>query len=731
MNKMRITKRIAAFLLSFAMIVPANNIAAAKPEKILETDVAEASDKCTMLGVYGSYFSQAQEALDRINEIRKEACEQGDVQDPRNPGRYLQPSDYVPLKWSSDLENIARIRAAEAGIGYSFMNSGHDRLNQRGTYSISSNGITSWAEDLAYYWKKDMVQGIQLWYEEKQDWLNQDASKVTGHYTSMIDPSYTYVGFGGFYSEAARYPSTMSAEFSYMDNLDETMQDAPENVMQKIEVSKEFIKETYLEGDDKIVTGGTTTVEPRVMIQRGNAVRTLWTIAEDITYTSSNPDVATVTEDGVVNGKAMGTTTITARSGDSILAQKEIIVECDHEYEFSKIDSGRKCSGVCTICGDEIQFTPPAQIRIYWNNSRNNSSSGDYMYSSFIPSNNVIGSKLYCWIQVAGGDEDYQTVIMESSNENVAVPCSREATNSADDYFDILGAGVTTLTIYPKYNPALKRTFTLRVEGDEEASPTPDQSATPTPTQSAAPTPDQSEAPTPDQSAVPTPTQSAAPTPDQSAAPIPDQSAAPTPDQSEAPMPTPAQSAVPTPTPIQSVAPTVKPSAKPTAKPGSTIAPTQKPTAGSNTGNASGKQSLENQQKEEDTGTDTTLTQYVPKGTSIKVKGLYYKVNKVNVSKGIYEVICTGSKNKKIKKVTIPNTVTYKGVSYRVTGIGKKAFYKYRKLKKIKIQSLYLKKGKIGKNAFRGISKQVSVYVPTEKMQTYLKWLKKAGLKFY
>ena len=705
MNKMRITKRIAAFLLSFAMIVPANNIAAAKPEKILETDVAEASDKCTMLGVYGSYFSQAQEALDRINEIRKEACEQGDVQDPRNPDRYLQPSDYVPLKWSSDLENIARIRAAEAGIGYSFMNSGHDRLNQRGTYSISSNGITSWAEDLAYYWKKDMVQGIQLWYEEKQDWLNQDASKVTGHYTSMINPNYTYVGFGGFYSEAARYPSTMSAEFSYMDNLDETMQDAPENVMQKIEVSKEFIKETYLEGDDKIVTGGTTTVEPRVTIQRGNAVRTLWTIAEDITYTSSNPDVATVTEDGVVTGKAMGTTTITARSGESILAQKEIIVECDHEYEFSEIDSAGECKGVCTICGDEIQFTPPTQIRIYWNNS----SSGGYMYSSYVPSSNPIGSKLYCWIQVANGDEDYQTMIMESSNENVAVPCSKEATNSADDYFDILGAGVTTLTVYPKYNPTLKRTFTLRVEGDEEATPTPDQSAAPTPDQSATPT----------QSAAPTPTRSAAPEPDQSAAPTPTQSATPTPTQSAAPEP------------IQSVAPTVKPSAKPTAKPGSTIAPTQKPTAGSNTGNASGKQSLENQQKEENTGTDTTLTQYVPKGTSIKVKGLYYKVNKVNVSKGIYEVICTGSKNKKIKKLTIPNTVTYKGVSYRVTGIGKKAFYKYRKLKKIKIQSLYLKKGKIGKNAFRGISKQVSVYVPTEKMQTYLKWLKKAGLKFY
>ena len=115
MKKKTIKKRILAGLLAFSLIVPAN-VAEAKTQTVLETNVTEASEGCTLVGVYGSYFAQAKEALAKINEIRKEACEAGNIRDPRNSGRYLQPSDYVPLKWSSDLEYIARIRAAEAGI---------------------------------------------------------------------------------------------------------------------------------------------------------------------------------------------------------------------------------------------------------------------------------------------------------------------------------------------------------------------------------------------------------------------------------------------------------------------------------------------------------------------------------------------------------------------------------------------------------------------------------------
>ena len=81
----------------------------------LPTDKTTAGEGCTLVGVEGEYITQAKEALKRINEIRYEACKEG-VQDPRNTSRNLTENDYVPIKWSSDLEYIARIRAAEATV---------------------------------------------------------------------------------------------------------------------------------------------------------------------------------------------------------------------------------------------------------------------------------------------------------------------------------------------------------------------------------------------------------------------------------------------------------------------------------------------------------------------------------------------------------------------------------------------------------------------------------------
>lgn len=60
---------------------------------------------------------------------------------------------------------------------------------------------------------------IEQWYSEKSDWVNQVPGAVTGHYTSMIDPSNTYIGLGTFYSEDMRYPNTTAGEFSYETGL--------------------------------------------------------------------------------------------------------------------------------------------------------------------------------------------------------------------------------------------------------------------------------------------------------------------------------------------------------------------------------------------------------------------------------------------------------------------------------------------------------------------------------
>lgn len=405
MKRKRFGALLLALTLTLSLIAP-GTCPTVHAMTVLETDTSTASDGCTMLGIYGSYYSNAKEALDKINDIRKEACTAGNVPDPRNPERMLTPSDYSPLKWSSDLERVARIRAAEAGIAYHFMDSGHQRLNQKEISDIVYNGHHSSAEDLSYYDNKDMIEGILLWYMEKRDWVNQDYSKTTGHYTSIINPNHTYIGLGGFYTEATPYPATLAGELSATSEqgLDETMLSAPKDVMQKIEVSDDFIKNNLLDGTTTIETDQTTTLTPMVQIQR-RSTRKLWMLGT-FTYSSSNTAVAKVANTGVVTGVTDGTATITVRSGNHVIASTEVTVKCAHplkmtsstpstcqragervyycsvcnkttkqtlplaahDYVYGTADSSGKCTGVCSVCKDKVTITPPTSFSLLWVN---------------------------------------------------------------------------------------------------------------------------------------------------------------------------------------------------------------------------------------------------------------------------------------------------------------------------------------------------------------------------
>ena len=195
---------------------------------LAETDSVE--ENCVLVGLKGSYLASADAALKRINEIRKEACKQG-VQDPRDPNRKLTMSDYVPVKWSSDLEYIARVRAAEASV---YMD--HQRPNGTMCFSQASpNGVQSWGEVLAWNNSNDMITGIDQWYGEKQDWVKQTGG-VTGHYTSMINPNNLYVGLATFICPDADFKNTTSGEFSFETGLDEGQAKAVKNKVQKIQV---------------------------------------------------------------------------------------------------------------------------------------------------------------------------------------------------------------------------------------------------------------------------------------------------------------------------------------------------------------------------------------------------------------------------------------------------------------------------------------------------------------
>lgn len=144
------------------------------------------------------------------------------------------------------------------------------------------------------------------------------------------------------------------------------------------------------------------------------------------------------------------------------------------------------------------------------------------------------------------------------------------------------------------------------------------------------------------------------------------------------------------------------------------VSPTDptKPTVPTNPGNSnieSGENNAENQIKIGDT--------FISGKLEYKVLS-YGDSNTVTVEK---------STDKKLKSVTIPNTVTYQGISFAVTQISGKAFQKCSKLKKITIKATSLKK--VGKKAFSGIHEKAVIKVPKKNLKSYKKLLKGKGQK--
>ncbi len=143
------------------------------------------------------------------------------------------------------------------------------------------------------------------------------------------------------------------------------------------------------------------------------------------------------------------------------------------------------------------------------------------------------------------------------------------------------------------------------------------------------------------------------------------------------------------------------------------------------------------------------------------------KITAFNVGKASYKILSkdantvsykvkSGSK-KSLKSVTIPDTVKYKGITYKVvsieakafkdckkltkvtigkhvTSIGKQAFASCKKLKTITVKTKKLTKNTIGKNAFKGIDKRATFKLPKslkgKKYTTYKKVFKQKKIGY-
>lgn len=181
------------------------------------------------------------------------------------------------------------------------------------------------------------------------------------------------------------------------------------------------------------------------------------------------------------------------------------------------------------------------------------------------------------------------------------------------------------------------------------------------------------------------------PKPNVTSTPNPEQTSTSTPsvDASSQPNLTPTQQPNET-SPIPSTPATVQPSMDPIVQPSATVAPSQNTTV-----KTAPKPKISNRNNSD-------------KNSSAKKKRIAMKGNTFVGSHGtaLYKIIDTGKRNtvsyiRNLKKsrenVKIPSSIKYKGVNYKVTSIGKRAFYQNKKLKKIIFGKNIIQ---IGKKAF-------------------------------
>lgn len=277
------------------------------------TDVGKPDSGNEFVLVHGkfSYLSK-DDILKRVNEIRKEACEEH-VPNPENPSAKLSSSDYVPIKWSKDLETTAQTRAAEGCVVMD-----HQRPNGTTCFTAFPQNMRAWywAENLAWNGGADILQGIDQWYEEKSDWVKQNSSAVTGHYTNMINPDINYIGIGAFDAESGGW-GTVAADLAASSGLDEGQNEAAGECDQVIEVQSS--KLSYELSVPKLLVGvakraslsGTLRSEDYWGNETSFAVSPYGTVE----FSSKDETIATVDAERKVLGKGIGSTTITASYG--------------------------------------------------------------------------------------------------------------------------------------------------------------------------------------------------------------------------------------------------------------------------------------------------------------------------------------------------------------------------------------------------------------------------------
>ncbi len=280
-------------------------VATAQPAQTISSSssvTANAEDPAVTVMISGMYDNYSRsDVLNRVNAIRKEAADEGIV------------DSYVPMTWSGEMEAIARQRAAEA-----IMSASHTRPNNTPWYDVSCNDKTANGESLS--WGKTAMQAVEAWYAEKANYTATGSFSNAGDYYNLINPKNTALGFSSFSVGEGTIRRCVAAEVGRGAQTNSTT-GAFGTASVNVRVLRENVT-IRLNGTSNLAAGKNYRFEvvgyyadnsgtDENGMDPYNGTFTV-SLSEKPTWTSNNPSVATVNENGTVTGVSSGSAAIIA-----------------------------------------------------------------------------------------------------------------------------------------------------------------------------------------------------------------------------------------------------------------------------------------------------------------------------------------------------------------------------------------------------------------------------------
>lgn len=263
------------------------------------------------INVTGTIESANKESIiNRINEIRYEACKEG-VLDPYTQTP-LTLNDYKPVKWSSELEKHAMLRAIEASINWS-----HERPNGKSTFN---NAIANSAKQQGFYHSSEclalnysLLDSIDVYYSEKTNYLNNP--KDGGHYQTLISPENELIGMVAFHD-----PNIFSAiEFGIIYDRSKQVDDSYINYnseyTQKIEITKDKVYEMSIDKYEYNINVDEEFKIPMFIKVRKSGK--YYPVVTGLDFDYLNNGILYINEHSIVKGLNSGTSSVKITAGNT------------------------------------------------------------------------------------------------------------------------------------------------------------------------------------------------------------------------------------------------------------------------------------------------------------------------------------------------------------------------------------------------------------------------------